>query len=127
MILVDTSVWAAFFRGVEPTASRLDGLLEANEVAVAGPIVTELLRGVRSRRDRDAVSEAIAGCHWLEEPASLWREAGLLGSSLGQKGYTVKTFDLLIATYALAHDVELLTLDSDFSHMRKAGLPLRLA
>lgn len=127
MILVDTSVWADFFRGREPAASRLDQLLEANEVAVAGPILTELLRGVRSLKDRERVTAALEGCHWLDAPPSLWREAGLLGATVGQKGHTVKTLDLLIATIALAHDVALLTLDSDFSHLRKAGIPLRLA
>ena len=127
MILVDTSVWADFFRGVEPAASRLAQLLEANEVALAGPIFTELLRGVRSRKDRETVAAALEGCHWLEADPSLWKEAGLLGAALGRKGYNVKTLDLLIATVALAHDVALLTLDSDFSHLRKAGIPLRLA
>ena len=127
MILVDTSVWADFFRGLEPAASRLDKLLEENQVAVTGPILTELLRGMRSHKDRESVAAALEGCDWLEAPPALWREAGLLGSTLGQKGYTVKTLDLLIATIALAHDVPLLTLDSDFSHLRKAGIPLRLA
>ena len=127
MILVDTSAWGDFFRGAEPSASRVADLLEANEVAVAGPILTELLRGLRSRRDREAVTAALGGCHWLEQPGELWREAGLLGAVAAQKGYVVKSFDLLIAAYALAHDVALLTLDSDFGHLRKAGIELRLA
>jgi predicted nucleic acid-binding protein len=127
VILVDTSVWADFFRGVEPSASRLDRLLEANEVALAGPVLTEVLRGVRTPRDRAVVAAAFEGCHWLEQPAALWREAGELGAAVGRKGFTVKTLDLLVAAHALAHDVELLTLDADFQILRRAGLALRLA
>jgi predicted nucleic acid-binding protein len=32
----------------------------------------------------------------------------------------------LIAVYALAHDVALLTVDRDFVAMRKAGVPIEL-
>lgn len=127
MILVDTSVWADFFRGKEPAASRVDELLEADEVALAGPIVTELLRGVRSPKARADLEAALAGCHVLADPADLWRDAGLLGAAAGKKGHTVKTLDLLIATYAIAHDVALLTSDSDFVKLRDAGFALRLA
>ncbi len=127
MILVDTSVWADFFRGKEPAASRMDDLLEADEVALAGPIVTELLRGVRSPKARVELEAALAGCHLLSEPSDLWRDAGLLGAAAGKKGHTVKTIDLLIATYAIAHDIALLTLDSDFAKLRDAGFALRLA
>ena len=66
-------------------------------------------------------------CHWLEQPDNLWEEAGELGYALRRKGLTVKTFDLLIATYALGHRVELLTTGSDFALMRKKGVPLQLA
>jgi hypothetical protein len=42
-----------------------------------------------------------------------------------KRGVTVKTLDLLIATYALSHSVSLLTADADFSTMRKAGVALQ--
>lgn len=70
--------------------------------------------------------ELLGACHWLEQPAALWQEAGDLGYALRRKGLTVKTFDLLIATYALTHGAELLTLDSDFALMRSKGVPLQL-
>ena len=41
--------------------------------------------------------------------------------------YHVKTLDLLIATYALAHGAPLLTLDKEFRSMCDAGIPLTLA
>ena len=44
MILVDTSAWIDFFRGVPPLAERVDALLDSNELALCGPVIT---------RDRD--------------------------------------------------------------------------
>jgi predicted nucleic acid-binding protein len=54
----------------------------------------------------------------------LWEEAGELGFFLGRRGAAVKSLDLLIATYALAHAVPILTADADFTLMRRAGAHL---
>ena len=126
MILVDTSAWIDFFHGREPLATAVADLLDANEVTLCGPVITELRRGLRSRRDRTRVLPLLDGCHELEQPATLWSETGDLGSYLGRRGSTVKSLDLLIAAYALAHGVPILSRDSDFATMKRAGLDLVL-
>lgn len=127
MILVDTSAWIDFFRGVEPLASRVDALLADDEVAICGPILTELRRGLRSAGERRRVLGLLVACHDLPQPAELWAEAGDLGFALRRRGTTVKTFDLLIATWALGTGLPLLTGDADFRLIRRAGVPLELA
>jgi predicted nucleic acid-binding protein len=127
LILVDTSAWIDFFRGKGPLADRVDEALASNEATLCGPIVTELRRGLRNPSERRKVIPLLDGCHLLEDPDALWEEAGELGYVLARKGVTVKTMDLLIATYALSHDVPLLASDSDFSNMRDAGIPLAFA
>lgn len=126
MILVDTSAWIAFFRGIEPLAARVDEALELNEAALCGPVTTELRRGLRSTRERKAVLAHLDGCHAIVQPARLWQEAGELGYALRRRGATVKTLDLLIATHALAASVPILTEDRDFVVMRDAGVPLEV-
>ena len=127
MILIDTSAWIDFFRGGGRLAERVDELVEADEAALCGPIVTELRRGLRSRTERERLLPLLAGCHLLDQPARLWEEAGELGWYLGRRGAAVKSLDLLIAAYALAHGVPVLTADADFALMRRAGLGLVLA
>ena len=127
MILVDTSAWVDFFRGSEPCASWVDQLLAENQVAICGPVVTELRRGLRSDRERRRVLPLLEGCSSLDQPSDLWNEAGELGFALARKGSLVKSLDLLIAVHALAHDVALLTRDKDFELIRRGGSPLRLA
>jgi predicted nucleic acid-binding protein len=102
----------------------VDQLLEADEVALCGPIITELRRGLRSRTERLRVLPLLNGCHHLDQPPRLWEEAGELGYLLGRRGVAVKSLDLLIATYALTHAVPVLTLDADFTIMRRAGVHL---
>ena len=126
MILIDTSAWTAFFRGAGPAAELVDAALEQDQAAWCGPIATELRRGFASAQDRARALPLLDACHWLEQPDTLWDDAGDLGYALRRKAITIKSFDLLIATYALSHDAELLTADSDFSLMQKKGIPLRL-
>ena len=123
MILVDTSAWIDFFRGRGSAAARVDEALAENVLATCGPVLAELRRGFKSASERTQVLDLLRGCHLLEQPADLWTAAGDLGFALRRRGSTVKTMDLLIASYALAHDVELLTGDHDFDpFVRLAGL-----
>lgn len=93
---------------------------------MCGPVVTELRRGLRSARERIGVLQLLDGCHVLSDPPDLWQDAGDLGFVLRRRGLTVKTLDLLIATYALSHAVAVLTTDSDFRRMKRAGADLLL-
>lgn len=126
MILVDTSAWVDFFRGRGRLAGIVDSLLEAGDVALCGPVVTELRRGLRPP-ERAKVLRLLDACHLLEQPENLWEDAGELGFEVGRRGATVKSLDLLIAAYALNYSLPLLTKDRDFTLLRQAGVPLILA
>ncbi len=94
-------------------------------MALCGPVLTELVRGLRAN-ERRTVLPLIEGCELLSQPADLWTEAGELGALLRKRGAAVKTLDLLIAVYGLAHSAPLLSLDADFVTMQKVGVPLHL-
>jgi predicted nucleic acid-binding protein len=127
MILVDTTAWIDFFRGRGPLTDPVDEALAAGDVALCGPVVTELRRGLRSAAERKRVLALLLGCHHLPQPAALWEEAGELGYFLARKGVTARSLDLLIAVHALAHGTPLLTSDRDFREMARVGVPLQLA
>jgi tRNA(fMet)-specific endonuclease VapC len=126
MILIDTSAWIEFFRGRDPVAGMVDDALAGNDAALCGPVETELRRGLRDERERRRVLPLLEGCALLLQPEDLWTAAGELGFRLRRRGVTPKTLDLTIAVYALSHSTALLTTDSDFALMRKAGIPLML-
>jgi predicted nucleic acid-binding protein len=126
MILIDTSAWVEFFRGRDPIARAVDAAIASAEAALCGPIVTEIRRGLRAP-ERRRVLPLLDGCALLDQPEDLWLAAGDLGAHLSRKGATVKTLDLLIATYAIAHSAPLLTIDADFRVIAHAGVGLSLA
>jgi len=126
LILVDTSAWIAFFRDHGPVAAVVDNSLQDDDVALCGPVFTELRRGFKSAAERSKTIPLLLACHQLPQPAGLWNEAGDLGFALARSGVTVKTLDLLIAAYALASGVPVLTLDRDFTLIARAGTGLQV-
>ena len=127
MILIDTSAWVDFFLGKHSnTGKHIKTELESGAPALCGPIWMELIRGVRKTKKSKDIFSLLQSCHFLEQPDHLWEEAGELGRYLGQKGFAPGSLDLLIAIYAMAHKVPLLTLDQDFQHMVKVGISLDL-
>ena len=126
MILVDTSAWISFFKGQGILADQVEEFLLGNQAAFCGPVKTELLRGFKNEREKKKIFSLMDGCLWLDQPENLWENAGELGYLTRRKGKTLKTFDLLIATYALKHQIPVLTSDSDFKFIQAAGIPLLL-
>lgn len=126
MILVDTSAWIGFFRDRGPVAALVDRALEDDDVALCGPVITELRRGFKSAAERSKTIPLLQACHQLSQPVTLWSDAGDLGFALARKGITVKSLDLLIATYALTNGTPVLTLDRDFRLIARAGIGLHL-
>jgi predicted nucleic acid-binding protein len=124
LVLVDTSAWIDFFRGAGPLVERVQDCIEDGTAAFCGPIITEVLRGCIKSKERNNVYKLILSLEKLEPPESLWEDAGLLGVAVRKAGYTVKTIDLLIATYALSYNIPILTKDKDFNLIAKTGLGL---
>ncbi|WP_430425343.1 type II toxin-antitoxin system VapC family toxin [Phenylobacterium sp.] len=117
MILVDTSVWIDYFRGLRsPVTDELDRLLGADDVLMGDIILTELLQGftddrafrlAQTRLDALTMIE-IGGRDIAVEAAQNYRR-------LRGFGVTVrKTIDTLIATRCLVSGHSLLYSDRDF-------------
>jgi len=123
MILVDTSAWVAFFRDRGTLAERVAVAVAEGDAVLCGPVLTELVRGLRPP-ERKRVLPLLEALELLEAPPELWLTAGELGYRLARKGKTAKSLDLLIACYAMHHGATVLTDDADFSEMAAAGIPI---
>jgi predicted nucleic acid-binding protein len=120
LILVDSSVWIDFLSSSPGTAAaELRRLIEeAEPLALAGVIVTEILQGLT----QDAsVIERFLGMWEMLEPRgfSTYREAAALFRLARAKGIGLTTIDSLIAAIALEHRAIVFTLDKDFSRIAR--------
>lgn len=115
--LVDTSVWIDFFRGVESIKEILTKLIAGDRVFTAGPVLFELLQGIRSSKEREQVKEALLSVNFLDITPEDWEGAALISRELRAQGITIPVTDLLLAQLAKAHDLEILSLDPHFDQI----------
>jgi len=117
VILVDSSVWIDYFRGVTTRQTQtLDSLLGEEALAVGDLIATEVLQGVRDdkafTRVRDSLETfaliEIGGYHVALQAAKNYRMLRARGVSIR------KTIDTLIATRCIEDGFSLLHADRDF-------------
>lgn len=117
MILVDSSVWIDYFRGVStPESERLDVLLGSEPVAIGDLILAEVLQGFAVEREFNQARRLLTGLHVRTLGG---REIAIQAArnfrALRARGVTVrKTIDTVIATHCIEHDVALLYSDRDF-------------
>jgi predicted nucleic acid-binding protein len=115
--LVDPSVWIDFFRGVASIKELLTKLLARDRVFTAGPVLFELLQGIKSSEEREQVKQALLSVNFLEVTLEDWEGAAVISRELRSKGITIPMTDLLLAQLARTHDLEIISLDPHFDQI----------
>lgn len=117
MVIVDTTVWIDYLRGVEnPETLWLDRELQRQRLGLTDLILCEVLQGIRDQR---AFAQVQADLLKFQIFQTGGRELAIAAAqnyrALRQHGHTVrKTIDCLIATFCLQARHELLHRDRDF-------------
>lgn len=117
MILVDSSVWIDYFRGITtPQTDKLDSLLGTELVLMGDTILAEVLQGFISDRDFNQAKKLLTSFEIVELGGEhIAIQAAKNFRKLRAHGITVrKTIDTLIATYCLENKLWLLHSDRDF-------------
>ena len=131
MILADTSAWIDYVRGIAaPHTDLLDLELARNRVITGDLIIAEFLQGFREDREYLEAKQIMDS---LEYRDLVGREIAIAASQnyrmLRKNGITIrKTIDVILATFCIENDIELIHNDRDFDPMEKAlGLRVKRA
>jgi predicted nucleic acid-binding protein len=131
VILVDSSVWIDYFRGiVAPQTDRLDALLGVEPIATGDLVLTEVLQGFVTDRDFQQAKKLMLSLIVVElAGADMAVKAAINFRKLRAKGVTVrKTIDTVIATRCIESRLPLLYSDRDFDpFVKHLGLRSALA
>ena len=122
MILVDSSVWIDYFRGIAtPQSDRLDSPLGAEPLAIGDLILAEVLQGFASERAFNQVRKSLdAFAHVDLRGKDIAIQAARNFRTLRGLGVTVrKTIDTIIATRCIESGYTLLHSDRDFDAVEK--------
>lgn len=118
-ILLDSSAWIHFFKKQPAYLEYISDLLEKDWVVTCGPVITEVLRGVRIPKEREFLKDHFMILDCLDLQKEDFYQSAELGSKLAGKGFTVKTIDLLIAHLAIKNHLPLLHDDGDFEFIAR--------
>lgn len=128
MLLVDSSVWIDFCNG-KATAQTLHLRDEVNreKILLGDLILCEVLQGFKNDKDYKAARELLLSFTYQN---IVGQQIALQSADhfryLRQQGVTVrKTIDVLIASFCIVHEHELLHSDRDFDMIEK-HLPLKV-
>lgn len=117
MILVDSSVWIDYFRGVStPQCEMLDALLGTEPLAIGDLILVEVLQGFDSDREFNQARKLLASLKTIDMGGKdIAIQAAQNFRALRALGITVrKAIDTVIATRCIASRLALLYSDRDF-------------
>jgi len=117
VILVDSSVWIDYFRGIStPQVEKLDSLLGSEPLATGDPILTEVLQGFVSERDFNQARKLLTSLVIVDLAGqNVAIQAAKNFRTLRSLGVTVrKTIDTVIATRCIEIGFPLLYSDRDF-------------
>jgi predicted nucleic acid-binding protein len=114
VILVDTSIWIELINGRLGRTLAADRLLE---FVTCGPIVQEVLQGVRQASASDPFRDGFLAIPCLSDPlpCSAFLQAADIYRQGRQKGFTIRSSaDCLIAAIAIENKVPVWHRDRDF-------------
>jgi predicted nucleic acid-binding protein len=125
-VLVDTSVWIAYFRSTSPELSqRVDELMSDAEICVPRIVIAELIQGSKSTREISTIESFADAFTIVDQTEHTWISAGRLAYDLKKKGKTVNLADCYIAAIAREQGCEVYTLDQHFKDIQGiTGIPL---
>ena len=103
--------WLVFSKPASPEKRALDDLIDADRVALVGPIVAEVLFGFR-RKAQCALGGLTApgGSRTWDD----WKLAAEIGRELAAKGHAIPISDLVIAAVAKRIDAGVYSTDPHF-------------
>jgi predicted nucleic acid-binding protein len=130
-MLIDSSVWIDFLRGVGTGETRLlqETLQQGEPLWLAPPILQEVLQGADSPQRFDRWDRILGELPMIVDGdiRGLTRETAKLYARCRWQGFTPRSAnDCLIATYAIRFELPLLHRDRDFEHIAKVERKLKL-
>lgn len=115
-VIIDTSAWITSFRPHcdKALSDLVKGLIMRGRVLLPGIIKVELLRGARSKKEYDLLSDLLKGLTYLPVPEEFWERLSDFSFGLFRTGVTVPLTDTYIALLCIENNARMLHCDKHF-------------
>ena len=113
-IIVDTSIWIEYFNNNTNIVNFIEERIMEDFLFMTGPIVTELLQGVKTEKEYEKLKNSIDAIPYLEITLGNWKKAGNISNKLRRKGIKIPLTDIIISAVAISNDAKVYSLDKHF-------------
>ena len=125
MVLADTSVWIEYFnRPKSRTAEKMTDLLKQDRIVLAGPIIAEIVRGVRTVKEKNLILSTLDILPYYGLDMLDWVAAGLMLLTFRKEGKTHSIIDAILAQTCIRYGLVIYTLDKHFDDFKKFNLKI---
>jgi predicted nucleic acid-binding protein len=115
-ILVDTTIWVKFLRGLESgIRDRLSAWIREEKVCINEIIMLEILKGARTDREYHLLRDDFSALQQLTIIPAVWELAGNTSYKLRKRGINVPLTDALIGATAIHYRCPLWHDDKHFN------------
>ena len=121
-IIVDTSIWIEYFNRKTNIVNFIEERIMEDCLFMTGPIVSELLQGVKTEQEYEKLKNSIDAIPYLETTLEDWKEAGNISNKLRKKGITIPLTDIIISAVAISNNAKVYSLDKHFKEIPRVKL-----
>lgn len=129
-VLVDTSVWIDFFNSADDSAEAgmLQLLIDENyDICICPMIYQEIMQGIKDDKVFEDIKGILNSFRLLDTEIMIVTDHSIeMYRTLRKKGITIrKSYDCLIASYAILNNVPVFHKDRDFDQI-SSGCKLKI-
>lgn len=121
-IIVDTSIWIEYFKENPAVVEVIERGIMENCIFIVGPVISELLQGVRTNKEYEELVSCIDCIPYIEAKIEDWKKAGKISFNLRSEGITIPLTDILISVLAINNQAQIYTLDYHFKSIPGVSL-----
>ena len=121
-IIVDTSIWIEYFNRKTNIVNFIEERIMEDCLFMTGPIVSELLQGVKTEQEYEKLKNSIDAIPYLEITLEYWKEEGNISNKLRRKGITIPLTDIIISAVAISNNAKVYSLDKHFKEIPRVKL-----
>ncbi len=123
MVLIDSSVWIAAWRGSDDrVTATLSTLIDSGDACINQMIKVELLQGAKDSKHQDRIVNLIQPVTLLPIPDEVWHDAPELYLKCRKTGLNLTTIDCLLACHAISERIPIWSLDHIFQKIAHHSL-----
>jgi tRNA(fMet)-specific endonuclease VapC len=117
-IIVDTSIWIEYFKNNSDYVPFIEENLNLENIYMIGPIISELLHGVKDEKEHQLLLKSINAVPFLNYIFEDWIKTGSILFNLRKKGKIIPLTDVLISAISIRINASILTLDQHFKEIQ---------